>query len=237
MLVHYSMPPPPLSIYHRPHFSLLTYVGCSKELLEKMCQSRRDLSFWKDALTAVCIHSTVGCRDWLFKKETSCFHKSHWTLRGSIGLRGGLLWWYRSLMGTADNTHYPSPSIPGILQPPVLWATGRNRCCRNTGRETWPLQLLHLMILKAISFCPLVYLVNFGIDGQYVWGHSQGCFNCILYDSKHLALLNMVGCKRVKFYGSRTICWKPQCVCSFWWGNILLSVTCWCVFICLWRTV
>lgn len=115
-------------------------------------------------------------------------------------------------MGTADNTHYPSPSIPSILQPPVLRATGRNRRCRNTGRETWALQFLHLMILKAISFCPHIYLVNFGIDGHYVWGHSQGCFNCILYDSKHLALLIMVRCNQVKFYGNKTICWKPLCV-------------------------
>lgn len=105
----------------------------------------------------MCIHSTAGCRGWLFKKETSCFYKSHWTLRGSTGLGGGLLYWYRSLMGTADNTHYPSPSIPSILQPPVLWATGRNRRCRNTGRETWALQLLHLMILKQYH-CFLLFI-------------------------------------------------------------------------------
>lgn len=105
----------------------------------------------------MCIHRAAGPRDWLFKKETSCLHKSLWTLRGLRGYRVGegvSLWWYGSLMGTADNTHYPSPSIPSILQPPVLWATGRNRRRRQTGRETWAVQLSHLVIFEAILLSP-----------------------------------------------------------------------------------
>lgn len=50
------------------------------------------------------------------KGETSCVHKSHWTLGGLKGYRVGgrevSLWLYRSLMGTADNTPPPTPPFP-----------------------------------------------------------------------------------------------------------------------------
>lgn len=39
--------------------------------------------------TAVCGHRAAGCGAWLFKNETSCVHKSHWTQRGLKGYRGG----------------------------------------------------------------------------------------------------------------------------------------------------
>lgn len=92
------------------------------------------------------------------KGETSCFHKSRWTLRGLKGYMvqewgGGVpLWWYGSLMGTADNTLPPTSGLqacPAFYNPPCSGQQAEIETGGKAGRET--VLISHLLIFEAIS--------------------------------------------------------------------------------------
>lgn len=98
------------------------------------------------------------------KGETSCFHKSRWTLRGLKGYvvqewGGGVpLWWYGSLMGTADNTLPPTSGLqacPAFYNPLCSGQQAEIETGGKAGRET--VLISHLLIFEAISEFSHIY--------------------------------------------------------------------------------
>lgn len=108
------------------------------------------------ALTAMVDRRAAGWEGWFFKKETSCFHKSHWTLRGLRGYMvwgGGPLWWYKSLMGTADNTPPPTtppPACPAFYNPLYSGQQAEIDTGARADRQTWAVLISHQMIFEAV---------------------------------------------------------------------------------------